>query len=204
MPGFEYDRRYVTWALGVLHSYLLADELYWHVDIRAPSGEPAYPMLTLEGVLFALHRMRATSGGLVEQHTIEKLSVGLDVASVRWRVAWEKKVQRGFQARMMMWSTYLDEYHEQPEEHADRYQHEVRLRVFLEILGDSLSNDDSVLIDRMKGVDKQLKSILIPSDFIWEEEIKTTFPEERYWYLYGRLPYELPQSAGGQTDTSEG
>ena len=84
MPSFEYDRRYVDWALGVLESYLLADELYWHVDISAPSGEPGYPMLTLEGLLFALHRMQAYSGGLAEQYTMEKLSMGLEMAMGRY------------------------------------------------------------------------------------------------------------------------
>ena len=204
MPSFEYDRRYVDWALGVLESYLLANEVYWHVDVIAPSGEPAYPMLTLEGMLLAMQRMRACSRGMAEQHEEETISLRLDVAHTRWRVAWEKKAQRGFMARLTMWLNFLEEYQERPEEHADRYRHEVRLRVFLEILGENLSRYDSRLVERLVRLDIELKTILIPGDFIWDDVIQTAFPEERYWYLYGRLPYALSSSTTGQIDISGG
>ena len=110
MPTFEYDRRYVERGLEILEDYLLADAGYWPIGAPAPAGEPAYPMLTLEGLKLALLRLSVYRGRLTFEHQIEKLTFELDVLQRRWAAAWEKKATRAYHARLAMWGNYLEEY----------------------------------------------------------------------------------------------
>jgi hypothetical protein len=187
MPTFEYDRRYVERCLELLESYLLAEEAYWPVDSQPPSGEPPYPMLTLEGLLLSRQRLLAYRGRLTDESQAAKLSLAMDTIQNHWRVAWEKKAKRAYRARLNMWRNYLEEYREQPDSQADRYPYEVRLRVFLALLernwGKITDAGETLL-----ALDNFLKGVLTLGNFIWGDEIQPGFPVEDYWYLYGSLP----------------
>lgn len=205
MPTFEYDRRYVERGLEMLEDYLLADAGYWPIDILAPAGEPAYPMLTLEGLKLSLMRLSAYRGRLAFDHQIEKLTFELDILQNRWAVAWEKKAKRAYDARLTMWGNYIEEYRSVPDAHADRYVYEVRLRVFLSILAQDVGDLDNGVYPLLREMDDFLKAALLPSKFIWDEELYVVFPADRYWYLYGKLPVILPdQSFGSDRFSGEG
>lgn len=205
MPTFEYDRRYVERGLEMLEDYLLADAGYWPIDILAPAGEPAYPMLTLEGLKLSLMRLSAYRGRLAFDHQIEKLTFELDILQNRWAVAWEKKAKRAYDARLTMWGNYIEEYRSVPDAHADRYVYEVRLRVFLSILAQDVGDLDNGVHPLLREMDDFLKAALLPSKFIWDEELYVVFPADRYWYLYGKPPVILPdQSFGSDRFSGEG
>ena len=205
MPTFEYDRRYVERGLEMLEDYLLADTGYWPIDTQAPAGEPAYPMLTLEGLKLSLMRLSAYRGRLAFDHQIEKLTFELDILQNRWAVAWEKKAKRAYDARLTMWGNYIEEYRSVPDAHADRYVYEVRLRVFLSILAQDVGDLDNGVYPLLREMDDFLKAALLPSKFIWDEELYVVFPADRYWYLYGKLPVILPdQSFGSDRFSGEG
>lgn len=197
MPTFEYDRRYVERGLEMLEDYLLADAGYWPIDTQAPAGEPAYPMLTLEGLKLSLLRLSVYRGRLAFEHQIEKLTSELDILQNRWAVAWEKKAKRAYHARLTMWGNYIEEYRSVPDAHADRYVYEVRLRVFLSILAQEVGNLDDEMHPSLHAIDDFLKAIILPSKFIWDEELHVVFPADRYWYLYGKLPFILPDLSFG-------
>jgi hypothetical protein len=205
MPTFEYDRRYVERGLEILEDYLLADDGYWPIGTPAPAGEPAYPMLTLEGLKLSLLRLSVYRGRLTFEHQIEKLAFELDILQKRWAVAWEKKAQRAYHARLAMWGNYLEEYSSLPDVHADRYVYEVRLRVFLAILTQDVGALDTGMHPALPPLDDFLKATLLPGKFIWDEELQVVFPADSYWYLYGRLPIIIPsQSYGSDPISSAG
>lgn len=187
MPSYEYDRRYVERGLEQLERYLLAEAAYWPVDFQPPTGEPPYPLLTLEGLMLSLHRMLATQGNLFEETQTAKLSLGMDGIRNRWRVAWEKKATQAYQARLHLWRNYLEELNDIPEAHADRYGYEVRLRVFLALLEEDCVRNET-LRETLIGLDAYLRTVFIPGRFIWAEELQKGFPADGYWYLYGALP----------------
>ena len=205
MPTFEYDRRFVERGLEMLEDYLLADAGYWPIDTQAPAGEPAYPMLTLEGLKLSLLRLSVYRGRLTFEHQIEKLTSELDILQNRWAVAWEKKAKRAYHARLTMWGNYIEEYRSVPDAHADRYVYEVRLRVFLSILAQDAGDLDNGVYSSLHEMDDFLKAALLPSKFIWDEELYVVFPADRYWYLYGKLPVILPDlSVGSDRFSGEG
>ena len=57
MKSIEYDLRYLSAGLEILENYLLSDEVFWTIYVNPPEGEPAYPKLTLDGLLLAQARL---------------------------------------------------------------------------------------------------------------------------------------------------
>ena len=197
MPTFEYDRRYVERGIDLLESYLLAEAAYWPLDIKPPSGEPPYPMLTLEGLLLARQRMLAHRGNLSYENQVTKLSLALETIQSRWQVAWEKKTEQAYHTRLTMWGNFLEEYWAAPESNADRFAYEVRLRVFLTLLENSNSRINPGQVGLLSRLDGYLKIVLYPGKFIWEDNYQACFPNEKFWYLYGDLPLLLPEHLSG-------
>lgn len=199
MPTYEYDRRYIERGLEILEDYLLADEYYWPLSVRAPTGEPDYPMFTLEGLLLSMQRLQAHISRLAEETQAAKFSQVLEMVHARWYIAWEKKAARGYIARLKMWRNYLEEYSEFPEVHVNRYGYEIRLRVFLEILQANTGGLDERHLELLRIADRFLKTVLVPGMFVWENDIRAGFPADQYWFLYGSLPSSLLPGLAGWT-----
>ncbi len=104
----------------------------------------------------------------------------------RWRAAWEKKAQREFRSRLNLWRNYLEDYFEAPSAHAPDYPYEVRHRVLLELLRHEIAAPlpESQELEQM---DDRLRAVFVPGPFLWEADLQHAFPQETWWYLYGKL-----------------
>ncbi len=186
--SFEYDLHYLQAGVEVLDSYLLSDEVFWPIEISQPDGEPAYPRLTLDGLLLARARLEAHTQSSDQQDQLDKLLSDLELQRSAHRVAWENKARQCFRIRMRMWADFLGEYRENPVENVDRYSYEVRLRVMLSLLGPEIGPSHPDEEQALMALDTYLKNILDGDGFIWDESIQAGFPRSEYWYLYGSLP----------------
>jgi hypothetical protein len=188
MKSLDYDFRYLDSGIEILEQYLLSDEVFWPVNVSPPEGEPAYPLLTLDGLLLA--RARLTSRRITpdQLYKVERVYSKLELDRLKWKVAWEEKASKCYQVRARMWRTFIQEYQDNPQENADRYNYEVRLRVMLELLKTEILQPPTVDTGLLKSLDGYLKSILVYTEFIWDEDIQAGFPETDYWFLYGKLP----------------
>ena len=176
MNPIESDKAYLETSIPELGDYLLSKELYWPISARGYS----LPRLTIGGILLAQARLDA------QRERIQALVAQLDRVRTKWRVAWETKAGHEVQARMRLWSNYLADYRQSPEQHADAYSHEVRYRVMLHLLLTELPVppvEQKALVE----LDSTLRSRLISRDFIWDSKLSAGFPREVYWYLYGKL-----------------
>jgi hypothetical protein len=176
MTTTEKDKAYLEAGIPELGDYLLSKELYWPISTLGFD----LPRLTIGGILLAQARLDAHG----EQ--IESLVPQLDGVRSRWRVAWETKAGREFGARMRLWSNYLADYRQNPEQHADAYPHEVRYRVMLHLLLAELPAPPPEQ-EALSQLDGLLRTKLEAIDFIWEPDLGAGFPREVYWFLYGRL-----------------
>jgi hypothetical protein len=136
--------------------------------------------LTIGGMLLVKTRLEARG------ERIEALVAQLDTVRSKWRAAWETKAGREVGARMRLWSNYLADYRQNPEQHADAYPHEVRYRVMLHLLLAELPIPPAEQ-EALSQLDGLLRSRLISSDFIWDADLQAEFSREVYWYLYGKL-----------------
>jgi len=176
MTTTEKDKAYLEAGIPELGDYLLSKELYWPISTHGYD----LPRLTIGGILLAQARLDAHG------ERIESLVAQLDGVRSRWRVAWETKAGREVGARMRLWSNYLADYRQNPEQHADAYPHEVRYRVMLHLLLAELPAPPPEQ-EALSQLDGLLRINLEASDFIWEPDLDAGFAREVYWFLYGRL-----------------
>jgi hypothetical protein len=191
MKTFDYELRYLKAGIETLESYLLSDHLYWSLDAKTEASEPPFPNLTLGGLLLTEARLRGRRLTLEQEVQLGEVLPRLELLRSKWRVAWGKKADRSLHNRLNMWRDYLDEYCKAPEANADRYPYEVQRRVMLELLLSEVGPLPEAASELIARLDSLVKAFLIPSDFIWEAELKDGFPKGRFWYLYGRLPEAL-------------
>ncbi|HEX7973485.1 MAG TPA: hypothetical protein VF498_03680, partial [Anaerolineales bacterium] len=59
MPSVEYDLRYLQAGVETLEDYLLSSSVFWNIGASPPHGEPAYPQLTLGGLMLSKLRIHA-------------------------------------------------------------------------------------------------------------------------------------------------
>jgi len=191
MPTPEYDLRYLKAGIEQLEPFLLSSDVYWSIGTRAPAGETPYPQLTLGGLLLARLRAQSSIKTSTQQVELKELSGRLNDLHTRWRVAWEGKASKEFPARLNLWKNFLEEYRANPETQYDRYTYEVTRRVMLHLLGAETENIPQAQRDLLASLDLLLRTIFISGDFIWDVTLVASFPQEQYWYLYGRIPKSL-------------
>ncbi|MGB7114620.1 MAG: hypothetical protein WBD56_00610 [Anaerolineales bacterium] len=191
MPSPEYDLRYLKAGIEQLESYLLSSDVYWSIGTRAPAGETPYPQLTLGVLLLARLRAQSSMKTSTQQVELEELNGRLNDLRTRWRVAWEGKASKEYHARLNLWKNFLEEYRANPETQYDRYKYEVTRRVILDLLGAETENIPQTQRDLLASLDLLLHTIFISGKFIWDISLDASFPQDQYWYLYGRVPKSL-------------
>ncbi|MCX6079954.1 MAG: hypothetical protein NTW32_10510 [Chloroflexi bacterium] len=175
MTSSEQDIRFLKEAAEQLQEYLLSNELYWPL-----SG--SLPRLTPGALLLVLARV-----GIMVPSEGQKFGAQVETIRVKWRVAWEKKVAREITNRTRLWSQFLSDYINAPDQNQESYRSEARGRTILQLLLADLSEWGDSEIAALAELDGVLKSRLIPCDFLWEHELQTAFPKSDYWFLYGNL-----------------
>jgi hypothetical protein len=187
MASSEYDLGYLRAGLDSLESYLLADDIYWNLHAPSPLGEPAYPQLTLGGLLLARARLAARRLSIERAGHFSQLDSRLEATRTRWRVAWTNKAEREFGARLRLWGDFISEYRQNPDANVDRYRYEVSRRVMLHFLQAEAIQITEPESEMLAGLDVLLFAVLVPGEFIWEQDLQNGFPQNKFPYLYGSL-----------------
>ena len=191
MKSFDYDLRYLKAGVDELESYLLSENLYWPLDVKAQANEPAFPNLTLGNLLLSKARLLARHRTLEQDLQLGAILPRLDQVRSQWRAAWNKKAARSLHSRLNTWRDFLEEYRKAPDAHYDRYAYEVGRRVMLDLLLPELGAPQEELTGLLSRLDALLQTLLLPGNFIWDAELAGGFPPADFWYLYGSLPEKL-------------
>jgi hypothetical protein len=194
MISCEYDLRFLRAGTAQLEKYLLAENIYWPLDVQALAGEPPYPQLTLGWLL--LFRQRAKSACMKIDVSSELGRNSLEIEAIRkkWLTAWKTKARVEFHARLNLWRDFLEEYRINPRENYNRYGYEVNRLVCLHLLWAEADNIRESDIQMFNALDLFLRGRFIPGEFVWDEKIKPSFPATTYWFLYGFLAREAETS----------
>ncbi len=183
----EYDLRYFKEAIDNLEEYLLANELYWPLQISSPRGQPPYPQITPGSILLARKRLEATAQLGVDLAEAQALEVQFVQVITQWRSAWEKKCRKDAGARLRMWSDFIDDYNHAPGANLDRYAYEVTRRVQIHLMENYTGPLPGGEFELLSALDGILHAVLLPGKFVWDAVLQPAFPESTYWYLYGEL-----------------
>jgi hypothetical protein len=185
MPSVSYDFSYLTTGIEEIESFLLSKNLFWPIRSVPPYGEPAYPRLTIGGLLLSSNRLRARDLDLSQKMILNSLEMKIDNYRTSWRSTWEMKAQREFQSRYRQWHHYVNELLLNPEANIPYYGSEVRVRVLIELLLPEIGSPENHYFNQLTRLDSLLKLIFAMGTFIWDEEISSGFDEDQYWYLWG-------------------
>ncbi len=190
MTSVDFDLGYLQSSVEELESYLLSAELFWPLMGASPAGEPAYPRLTLGGVLLAQARSRARDLPPHDETRLIALECRIQDAKSKWRLAWSRKAAQEFRSRQRQWGNYLHDLSTNPDAHQPYYPSEVRIRVMMQLLLPEVEPPEEVDQDALLQMDQVLQRIFHPGDFIWDEDLSRFFTRSTYWYLWGmpRLP----------------
>jgi hypothetical protein len=162
-------------ALPQLQEYLLSNELYWPLS-------SSLPRLTPGSLLLAMVCVRATSP--MDAH---RLDGQMEAIRAKKPTAWGKKVEREITNRFRLWSQFLSDYKNTPDQNQDWYLGEIRGRTILQLL--LVEHPEPVTPEKMALVDleKSLKIRPIPGKFLWEPELEPFFEKNEFWFLFGKL-----------------
>jgi hypothetical protein len=185
MSDFEYYQAYLQAALNGLEPYLLSDDLYQSMAVL-PAAARNYPSLTLGSLLLYQQYARPLVRTGAERSAYQKLEIELDVLRTRWRVAWEGKAAREFEARLRQWGNALQEIREDPVENLAYFRYEVRARVMLDLLKTETRDLAPAQVTHLENLDLILQALFQQGEFIWEPEFIPAFPQDPYWYLWGQ------------------
>ncbi len=178
MPDFDYERTFLEAAAPELKRYLLSDEVYWNLGLRAPAGTRPYPQFSLGWLLLFRRRVGSEAN--------EEVLTQIEEIEKKWKSAWARKAAREFEQRLKLWTQFMNEIRESPEMNRDRYAYEVQRRTMLELLADDADELPDEQVKLLRAMDSALRGMLKTSGFIEDEGYAGRFPKERFWFLYGR------------------
>jgi hypothetical protein len=165
-------------AVEEIETYLLSTDVIW-----ARSGR-----LSLSVGLIALNqRWLGTTLEAEDQARLHAAEAELAIVGNKWRVAWERKATAELRSRLNLWRGYLSDLEGRPGL-GSSYPQEVRNRAIAVDLLDAAGNQPEIktLAASLDAIDSRLRESFHPGKFVWEKAPESAFPEEPFWFLYGR------------------
>jgi hypothetical protein len=183
MPEFEYLARFLAVAVPDLKTYLLSNNSYWNLSLKAPDGMPPYPRFSLGWLL--IYRRSLSAADLKPEW--QEILDAIDDIRTHWRSAWAKKAAREFGVRLNEWSRFINEVQADPAAHRSRYRYEVQRRTMLALLQQEAGELPAEQASLLTGLDAVLRGKWKPGPFIQDAVFQPAFPEGEFWFLYGEL-----------------
>lgn len=166
-----------------MDDYIMSDVLFWKMGSQ--------PMLTLGGYLMRQHRILALADALdPAQLQLLNTAVSQFTNALHERIVrFETKAHREIEARMRQWNEFLIELEKEPKVDIGVYRNAVEARMMLAVLIDKLQSPpyklESRVLTQLDLLDRQLRRLWQPGEFIFDKTWQKAYPEEAYWYLYG-------------------
>jgi hypothetical protein len=176
-----------------LESYLLGDELYGSVG-GMYGGDPDMPSLTVGALLLRVNRLRKLADLMSFDQRAILTEIEAEHDGIRqWNDAYMRKAHREAGARLHSLEAFFAECEDSPAACAEDYLPEALRRTMLEEIVDALKKYNMPTIDLGRSLqehDAQLHRFTEPSTFIWDNELKVAYPQDKYWWLYHRPKIE--------------
>jgi hypothetical protein len=190
MLTVQRELAYLRAAVPLLKIYLQSSEPGMVLTEIAGDGGHPYSLLTLGPLLFILKRLKARRLTGETQDELGRYEEQIFQEKIHNESVWKKKAGQDLGSRIRMWQRTLDELNTDSMAITTSYPTAVDQRVIMQLLWEEIEMG-GLLVAPLKFTleysDEMLRLFFHTGDFIWEEELKPAFPEETYWYLYGRV-----------------
>ncbi len=165
--------------------YIYEDNLYGNINTDSAR-------LTPGSILMRLRRLGALRDQMNEAQAtqFDKLNAQNETVRKEWGVAYGKKMVKEAESRLRDLQTYIKECREDAKLCANAYNPEALRRTIVAELMASLPSDvdTSALKASMSNVDGGLRRNIRETPFIWDQALQSTYPQDKFWWLYGRPP----------------
>lgn len=179
----RYDLAYITAAAEDLEEYLLSNVLFWPLSgAKGASLQGDSAQLTPGNLLLSLTRVKSFDWSPEEAGILSKAEKTISHILERWQSNWSRKAQEDFKKRLGLWRDYLEGMASAPQSLRGDYAYNIRLRVILELLAEQPGLDN--LRASLVNLDQRLRGLVTPGDFVWEEDVRSGFPQDKFWFLY--------------------
>ncbi len=179
----RYDLEYITAAAKDLEEYLLSQVLFWPLSgAKGESLQGDSAQLTPGNLLLSLKRVKYFNWPPEDAAILAKAEKAIAQILERWQSNWSKKAQEDFKKRLALWSDYLEGMASAPQSLRGDYAYNIRLRVILELLAEQPGLDH--LRASLANLDQRLRSLVTSGEFVWEEDLRSGFPQDQFWFLY--------------------
>jgi hypothetical protein len=168
-----------------LEAYLKSDIVFWSLS-DAGSFHNHYPQLTLGSLLLALAKLRALGGSLPPEAQTEmaELDRALEATRARWRANWLRKAEKEVETRVNAWARAVRE--QSPADYPAAVRSRLMLDLLLQDVGDEATPAEAQQRARLATLDSLLRHKFKPGGFDLDDDLQAAFPQEPYWYLYGK------------------
>jgi hypothetical protein len=168
--------------------YLMSDAAVWAMR----RGD--MPPLTIGGCLMRLRRLSRLQNQLLgeERVALAEARDAFDEALREKVVRFEQRAYGELNARLREWTTYLRDLAHSSKIAGDRgrYAATVDTRILIDELTDKLGEHPYRLDGRVArdiaALDRRLRPMWQPGDFVLDAVWQPAYPADRYWWLYGR------------------
>jgi len=181
------DLNFIENAAQSLGDYVLSDLLYWPMDIRPASAVNSVSRTTLGVLYLIIEHLRRQRLSEDQEERFSICMAEIEKIRRKWNAAWQKKAAMEFKARTRQWYNFIHDCIEDDGELRPRYSVEVQNRVILQLLLLDIPENETGLVLALHKVDEFLKNILGEGKFVWDEQLQSTFSEDKFWFLYRNL-----------------
>lgn len=188
LRSIEDNLKVASAMMAEIPDFLKSNEVFWPLDASAASRAQQFPKLSIGGLLLALDQLAAQANAMTPEQAARYRELQNRYAEIadEWPANIARKAAAEMNQRVNLWRAYLQELNDNPRL-AEAYPQEVRNRFLLERLLEPAQGAPELrdLRDRIAGLDRLFRSTFQPGDFVWDPRMLGSYPNERYWFLFG-------------------
>lgn len=178
--SIDQDLKEAKEMAAALIPYVYEEDLYGKIGMNMPR-------LTLGALRLRLRRLNALRGQMSAGQTtlLDTIAAQHDSAQREWSTHYQKKLGEEVEKRARDLQTWIRECKDDPKTCANSYMPEALRRTMIQEALDAMT-DSSGSLTPVKRVDSDLRRYVETSGFIWDAKLQPVYPQEKFWWLYGR------------------
>lgn len=174
-----------------LDNYLIDNELYR--TVIAPTAGRGDQRINMTGgeLLTRLHRLQATRDQLApaDQERLDRVASQVRDGIKGLRTRFHSRLQQEVKSRLNSLRWFLDSCAQDRRSCRSEYPFEIRNRQRVEEAVKEMGTLPEELAGELATVDRRIRAVARPSEFVWSDSLSDVFPRDPYWFLY-MLPQE--------------
>lgn len=185
-PEPSVDLAVVREMASEFQNYIMNDEVYYTLLIRTRQGDERF-QCSGGDLLARLQKLQAQFDQLSaeQQHELGQLRRQLDQSMADFRTRFHGLLEREVKARLNSLKWFLDECQQDRKQCRVSYPFEIRNRHRVDAVWEILSDaPPEAMRHQIEEIDRRIRDITSPAEFVWDDHIKGIYPREKYWYLY--------------------